>query len=69
MPPSSPCGAAQVDRAAALVSNLADYGLVWVVLALFKARRRGPDRRRAVVALGVAGISSYVRQPGRQVEP
>ncbi len=47
-----------VDRAAAVVSNLADYGLIWVVLAALKARRRGPDRRRAVVALGAAGFSS-----------
>jgi undecaprenyl-diphosphatase len=46
------------DRAAAVVSNLADYGMVWVLLALLKGRRRGPRRRRAVVALGVAGVSS-----------
>jgi undecaprenyl-diphosphatase len=46
------------DRAAALVSNLADYGLVWVLLAGMKARRRGPKRRRAVVALAAAGFSS-----------
>ena len=49
-----------VDRAAALLSNLADYGLIWVVLAAFKARRRGPDRRRAIVALGAAGFSSMI---------
>jgi undecaprenyl-diphosphatase len=48
------------DRAAAVVSNLADYGLIWVLLAGVKARRRGPDRRRAVVALGVAGFSSLL---------
>jgi undecaprenyl-diphosphatase len=48
------------DRAAALLSNLADYGFIWVVLALFKGRHRGPDRRRAVVALGAAGVSSLV---------
>ena len=30
------------DRAAAVVSNLADYGFVWVLLALLKGRRRGP---------------------------
>jgi undecaprenyl-diphosphatase len=53
-------GKPQVDRAAALVSNLADYGLIWVLLALFKARRRGPNRRRAIAALGVAGVSSYL---------
>jgi undecaprenyl-diphosphatase len=49
-----------IDRAAAVVSNLADYGLIWVVLAGLKARRRGPDRRRAVVALGAAGCSSLI---------
>jgi undecaprenyl-diphosphatase len=53
-------GNAQADRAAALLSNLADYGLIWVVLAAFKARRRGPDRRRAVVALAAAGFSSMI---------
>jgi membrane-associated phospholipid phosphatase len=53
-------GNPQVDRAAALVSNLADYGLIWVLLALIKARRRGPRRRRAIAALGVAGVSSYL---------
>jgi undecaprenyl-diphosphatase len=42
------------------VSNLADYGLVWVLIALVKGRRRGPNRRRAVVALGAAGVSSLV---------
>jgi len=47
-----------IDRAAALVSNMADYGIVWVVLALFKARRRGPGRRRAVVSLAAAGFAS-----------
>jgi undecaprenyl-diphosphatase len=52
-------GQPRVDRAAAFVSNLADYGLIWVVLALWKARRRGADRRRAVAALGLAGVSSY----------
>jgi undecaprenyl-diphosphatase len=51
-------GRPQIDRAAALVSNLADYGLVWVALAAAKGRRRGPGRRRAVVALGAAGLSS-----------
>jgi undecaprenyl-diphosphatase len=52
-------GRPRVDHAAALVSNLADYGLIWVALALFKARRRGPNRRRAIAALGLAGVSSY----------
>ena len=49
-----------IDRAAVVVSNLADYGLIWVVLAGLKARRGGPDRRRAVVALATAGFSSLI---------
>jgi undecaprenyl-diphosphatase len=49
-----------VDTAAAVVSNLADYGLVWVALALLKGRRKGSRRRRAVVALGAAGVSSLL---------
>jgi undecaprenyl-diphosphatase len=53
-------GRPQIDRAAALVSNMADYGLIWVVVAMLKARRRGPQRRRAVVALGTAGVSSLI---------
>jgi undecaprenyl-diphosphatase len=53
-------GDPRADRAAALLSNLADYGLIWVVLAAVKARRRGPNRRRAVVALATAGFSSLI---------
>lgn len=48
------------DRAAAAVSALADYGLVWVLLAGAKARHPGPSRRRAVLALGAAGVTSYL---------
>lgn len=51
-------GRPRVDRAAAIVSNLADYGFVWVALAGLKGRRRGSGRRRAVVALAAAGFSS-----------
>ncbi len=53
-------GNARVDNAAAVVSNLADYGLVWVALAALKARRRGPGRRRAVAGLATAGFSSLL---------
>jgi undecaprenyl-diphosphatase len=48
------------DRLAAAVSNLADYGFIWVLLATWKGRRSGPRRRRAVCALGAAGVSSLV---------
>jgi undecaprenyl-diphosphatase len=47
-----------IDRAAALMSNLADYGFVWVLLALVKGRHKGPDRRRAILSLAAAGFSS-----------
>ena len=53
-------GNPQADRAAAVLSNLADYGLIWVALAALKARRRGANRRRAVVALAAAGFSSMI---------
>jgi undecaprenyl-diphosphatase len=51
-------GKEPVDRAAAAFSNLSDYGLIWVLLGLLKMWRRGPGRRRTVVALGTAGFSS-----------
>jgi undecaprenyl-diphosphatase len=53
-------GRAGIDRTATVVSNLADYGFVWILLAGLKGRRSGPDRRRAVVALGAAGLSSLL---------
>jgi undecaprenyl-diphosphatase len=53
-------GRPEINRGAAVISNLADYGLIWVVLAGVKARRRGPDRRRAVVGLAAAGFSSLL---------
>ena len=53
-------GKPQIDKTAAVVSNLADYGLVWVALAALKARRSGPNRRRAILALAAAGFSSLV---------
>jgi undecaprenyl-diphosphatase len=53
-------GRQAVDRAATALSNLSDYGLIWVLLALVKMRRKGPRRRRAVVALGAAGVSSLI---------
>ena len=48
-----------VDVSAAVLSNLADHGAVWVLAAAWKARRPGPARRRAVVALALSGTSSY----------
>ncbi len=47
------------NQGAAVLSNLSDHGVVWVLAAAWMARRKGPRRRRAVVALGIAGIASY----------
>jgi undecaprenyl-diphosphatase len=46
------------DAVAAVVSNLGDYGFIWAVIAAGKGRRRGPERKRAMRALTVAGIVS-----------
>jgi undecaprenyl-diphosphatase len=51
-------GRESVDRVATAFSNLSDYGLIWVLLALVKMRSKGPRRRRAILALGGAGFSS-----------
>ncbi len=47
------------DVGAVALSNLSDYGVVWVMVAAWKARHPAPSRRRAVVALAVAGTASY----------
>ena len=51
-------GRRRFDLGAVIVSNLADYGLAWSLLAALKGRRRGPARRRAVRMLALAGVSS-----------
>jgi undecaprenyl-diphosphatase len=48
---------AALTSVAAAVSNLADYGFVWTVVASAKGRRRG-TRRAALRRLGTAGVSS-----------
>ena len=53
-------GRRSADAVAALASNLSDPGAVWVALAVAQGWRRGPSRRRAVVALAGAGSASYV---------
>ena len=44
---------------ALVLSNLADYGFIWALIAAWKARRPGTRRRRAVVALGLSGVASF----------
>lgn len=65
-------GVPLADAAAMVLSNLADYGFAWAVLAAVKARKPGRSRRRALVALAVAGVvsagvnSGVKRAVGRQ---
>ena len=61
-------GARWADGGASVLSNLSDYGIVWVLAAFWKARHTGPARRRAVVALATAGVTSYaVNQAVKQL--
>jgi undecaprenyl-diphosphatase len=46
------------DVSAVAVSNLADYGFVWSLVAATKGRRRTPARRQAVRALAISGMLS-----------
>ncbi|MGH9099356.1 MAG: phosphatase PAP2 family protein [Acidimicrobiales bacterium] len=48
---------AQVVSAA--LSNASDYGMVWVLVSAWRARKPGPARCQAVVDLAVAGAASY----------
>lgn len=47
------------DTAASVLSNLADYGFVWSLVAGIKGLRRGTARRRAVRALSLSGSASF----------
>jgi len=48
-----------VHTVAAVLSNVADYGAVWVVLAGGMGRRSGPARQRAARALALSGALSF----------
>jgi undecaprenyl-diphosphatase len=57
-------GNPNLETAARVVSNLADYGFGWSVIAAAKGRRRGPRRVRARRALAVSGIASALVNAG-----
>lgn len=46
------------DGAARAVSGLGDHGLMWAVTTVWRVRRTGSDRARAVRALTIAGVES-----------
>lgn len=47
------------DVGAAVLSNLSDHGVIWVVIACLKALKPGPPRRRAIWTLACAGVTSF----------
>jgi undecaprenyl-diphosphatase len=47
-----------LDSVAKVVTGLGDHGLMWAATTVWRARHTGPERRRAVRALTVAGIES-----------
>jgi membrane-associated phospholipid phosphatase len=52
-------GQAAFDVSAMALSNLADYGFVWSLVAAAKGRRRGARRRWALRALSLSGAASF----------
>lgn len=57
-------GSPVLDTGAKLVSGLGDHGLMWAATTVWRIRRRGPDRKRAVRALAIAGIESSLVNAG-----
>lgn len=53
-----------LDGAAKVITGLGDHGLMWAATTVWRARRTGPDRARAVRALTVAGIESSLVNAG-----
>ncbi|HLG67770.1 MAG TPA: phosphatase PAP2 family protein [Acidimicrobiales bacterium] len=52
-------GRRAVDTAAIVLSNLGDYGYVWVLIAAAKCLTSRRGRRRTILALALSGVSSY----------
>ena len=57
-------GNPRIDTAAKVITGLGDHGLMWAAITLVRARRKGPERARAVKALGIAGVSSSLVNAG-----
>jgi undecaprenyl-diphosphatase len=51
-------GRPAIDAAAKIAAGLSDHGFVWAIEAAWRARRPGPERRRTIRQLAIAGISS-----------
>ena len=57
-------GRPSIDTAAKVVTAIGDHGWLWTGVALWRGRRSGPNRRAAIRALGVAGVSSTIVNTG-----
>jgi len=57
-------GRSSVDGTAKVVTRLGDHGWIWTAIAVWRCRRSGPARRRAVRSLGLAGVSSTLVNAG-----
>jgi undecaprenyl-diphosphatase len=51
-------GSPAFDGAAKVITGLGDHGLMWAATTVWRARRTGPERGRAVRALAIAGVES-----------
>ncbi len=51
-------GRPALDAMAKVVAGLSDHGVIWTAEAAWRARRPGPERRRAVRDLALAGLTS-----------
>jgi membrane-associated phospholipid phosphatase len=52
------------DGAAKVITGLGDHGLMWAATTVWRARRSGPDRARAVRALAISGVESSLVNAG-----
>jgi membrane-associated phospholipid phosphatase len=57
-------GVPAFDGAAKVITGLGDHGLMWAATTVWRARRTGPDRRRAVRALAISGVESSLVNAG-----
>lgn len=57
-------GRAPIDAAARIITGVGDHGWLWTGVAVWRGRRSGPARRRAIRSLGLAGISSSLVNAG-----
>jgi membrane-associated phospholipid phosphatase len=57
-------GSPGFDGAAKLITGLGDHGLMWAATSVWRARRSGPERARAVRALAIAGVESNLTNAG-----